>query len=119
MQLEFIAEDGHKFAKLISEEIMLKDEQDAVELAANCYYNGAEGVIVREQQIVPDFFDLKTRVAGEMLQKFTNYRVKVAIIGDFSKFESKSLHNFIYESNQRGHVLFVNSVEEALDKLIR
>ncbi len=47
--------------------------------------------------ICDDFFDLSTRLAGEILQKFINYHVKIAIIGDFSIYTSKSLKDFIYE----------------------
>ena len=36
------------------------------------------------------FFDLKTRLAGEILQKYINYHVKVAIIGDFSVYRAKA-----------------------------
>ena len=56
-------------------------------------------------------------IAGEILQKFSNYRVQLAIVGNFSKYSGKSLHDFIYESNKGGQIHFVNSVSEALVKL--
>jgi len=64
-----------------------------------------------------DFFDLKTGLAGEILQKFSNYRVKLAIVGDFEEVKSKSLRDFIRESNRGRTVNFVNSVEEAVERL--
>ena len=44
-------------------------------------------------------------MAGEILQKFSNYRMKLAIIGEFEKYKSKSLKAFITESN-RGNLIF-------------
>ena len=74
-------------------------------------------VIIHEKNITPDFFDLKNKMAGEILQKFSNYRVRLAIVGDFSKYAKKSLKEFIYESNKGKQVNFVSSVTEALNVL--
>ena len=38
------------------------------------------GLVLDEKQISPDFFDLETGLAGQVLQKFVNYRAKLAII---------------------------------------
>jgi hypothetical protein len=65
--------------------------------------------------ITPYFFDLKTKIAGEILQKFSNYRIGLAIVGDFSKYESKSMKDFIFESNKTKHVNFVEMLEDALN----
>ena len=39
-------------------------------------------MIIHEKNITPEFFDLKNRMAGEILQKFSNYRIRLAIVGD-------------------------------------
>ena len=88
---------------------------DALDIMADASYNGASGVVIHEHQLAPEFFDLKTRLAGEILQKFSNYRMQLAIVGDFTKYKSKSLNDFIFESNKTGHILFVDSLENALE----
>ena len=60
---------------------------------------------------------LSTGIAGEILQKLCNYRVKIAIFGDFSHYTSKPLHDFIYESNNGDSCFFTATKEEALQKL--
>jgi hypothetical protein len=80
---------------------------------ANAQYLGADTLILFEHQLCPEFFDLRSGMAGEILQKFSNYRMKLAIIGDFKKYPSKSLRDFIFESNKGGKILFLSSVEEA------
>ena len=61
-----------------------------------------------------DFFDLSTKIAGDILQKVSNYNKRLAIIGDYSNVKSKALKDFIYESNKTKQVIFVDEVEEAL-----
>jgi hypothetical protein len=63
------------------------------------YYQGFDKVIIYRKNIVSDSFDLKTKMTGEILQKFSNYRVRLVIIGDFENVARKSLRDFIYESN--------------------
>jgi len=104
-------------AEIISDAIEIKNTQDALDLMANCGYQGAKKIILKECNLVPDFFDLKTGIAGDILQKFSNYRVQLAIIGDFSKYSSKSLRDFIFESNKHRQINFVSSPEEAKEIL--
>ena len=101
-------------AEVISDDIIINKSEDGIDLLGNLYYQGFDKVLIYEKNITPDFFELKTGIAGEILQKFSNYRVRLSIVGDFSKYTSKSLHQFIYESNKAGHVNFITSKEEAL-----
>ena len=119
MNIEIINHEGVLMAELIAEGVAIKEVQDALDIMANAAYAGATKLILHEENITPDFFDLKTKIAGEILQKFSNYHMPLAIVGDFSKYTSKSLRDFIYESNMGGAVNFVDSVEEAREKLRR
>lgn len=116
-RINIIKKDNSTFAEVVSEAVIIHSVQDALDLMADCSYQGADKMIWYEKNITPDFFDLKTRIAGDILQKFSNYRAKLAIVGDFSKYTSKSLRDFIYESNKGGRTIFVGSLEEAVEKL--
>ncbi|QMW04255.1 DUF4180 domain-containing protein [Spirosoma foliorum] len=105
-----------KIAEVISRDILIKNIDDGKDLAANLYYQGFDNVIIHNKSIAPDFFDLKTKVAGEILQTFSNFRIKLAIVGDFTTYASKSLNDFIFESNKMGRINFVSSIEEAVSK---
>ena len=59
----------------------------------------------------------RTGLAGEILQKFTNYQIKAAVYGDYSRYTSKPLRDFIFESNRGGQFFFVATREEAIQKL--
>ncbi|HEY9260356.1 DUF4180 domain-containing protein, partial [Chitinophaga sp.] len=105
--------------KIISDTIAISNIEDALDILGNCSYQGADNIILHEQNITPDFFDLKTKIAGEILQKFSTYNVRLAIVGDFTKYTSQSLKDFIYESNKGGRINFVNTVAEATEKLAK
>lgn len=102
-----------KIAEIVSGEIIIQSAQDGLNLMGNVYYQGFDKVILHEKHH-SRIFDLKTGIAGEILQKFSNYRIGLAIVGDFSKYESKSIKDFIFESNTTKHVNFVGTLEEAL-----
>lgn len=104
-------------AEIIADELVIKHIEDGIDLIGNVYYQGFDSVIVYEKNITPEFFDLSTKMAGEILQKFSNYKIRLAIVGDFSPYESKSLKDFIYESNKHSQVNFVNSRLEAISVL--
>ena len=81
--------------------------------------NNVEIAVVNSDEVLitDDFFVLSTCLAGEILQKFINYKVRFAIYGDFSKYTSKPLKDFMYESNKGKDVYFQPTVSLAVDKL--
>ncbi|TYP79055.1 DUF4180 domain-containing protein [Paenibacillus methanolicus] len=97
---------------------LITDVQSVLDLMATVRYEtGCDRLVVRKEQIAEPFFDLKTRIAGEILQKFINYQFKFAVVGDFSGYESTSLRDFFRESNHGRDAFFVPNEEEALAKL--
>lgn len=104
-----------KSAELSSEKVLIQSIEDGVNLMGDLYYQGYDRIIIYEQNLTPDFFDLKTKIAGEILQKFSNYRMRLAIIGDFSKYTSKSFDDFKFECNQTKQIHFASSLNEVLE----
>jgi hypothetical protein len=104
-------------AELQLEGFKIKTVQDALDLMADSGSLGARKIIIKKEQLCPEFFDLHTGIAGEILQKFSTYRMHLAIVGDFSVYKSKSLNDFIYESNKMGKILFVSTIDQAIERL--
>jgi hypothetical protein len=48
---------------------------------------------------------------------YRNTLTKIAIIGDFEIYNSKSLKDFIFESNKGSQVYFLREEKEAIDRL--
>jgi hypothetical protein len=107
MELKIIDNAAH----VVTEGIVLADTDDALQLIADCGEAGCEKVVLRANNIAPAFFDLRTGVAGEVLQKFSTYNTRLMIVGDFSHVESKALRDFIRESNRQGRIIFIDPSE--------
>ncbi len=101
-------------AEVVSGECLIRSAQEALDIMMEISYMGSEKIILHEHNLAPEFFDLKTGLAGDVLQKFSNYRMTLAIVGDFNAYTSKSLRDFIFESNRAGRVRFVANLGEAL-----
>ena len=111
--------DGLTFLEIRSEEQFINNVQDVLDLFGELYGQYYDGIILYERNITHDFFDLQTRLAGEILQKFSNYRIRLVIVGDWSKYTSRSLEAFITESNKGKTVNFSSSPTEAVKLLSR
>jgi len=114
MQITLNRKDNSTVALISSEGIVINNVNDALDLMANVRYQECDKMILRKEQITDDFFELKTGLAGEILQKYTNYQMRVAIVGEFTDYNSKSLNDFIYECNQGNKILFKSTEDEAL-----
>lgn len=117
MQFDFHIINEQVIAELNSKSIVIQSVSDALDLLANANAHESNKIIVHKSNITTDFFDLKTRLAGDILQKFVNYDFHLAIVGDFIQSSSRSLRDFIYESNRTGRIIFVPTLEEAITKL--
>lgn len=101
-----------------SDEVIMTDVQTAMDLIMSVKYEtGCSKIVLNKEAITEDFFILSKGIAGEILQKFINYRVKFAIYGDFSKYTSKPLKDFIYESNKGKDIYFVSDTDTAVKML--
>ena len=114
MEIKIHTIDNRKIAEIISDNIVLQTVEDAVDLIGNMSYQGFDKLIIHKENIISDFFELKNKIAGNILQKFSQYSMPLAIIGDFEKYESKSLNDFIFESNKGNQINFVTTVEDGL-----
>lgn len=105
--------NGKQVLELNSERIVFNSLEEALDLIGDVYYRGFDKLVLYEKNLPPDFFELKTGLAGSILQKFTQYQLQLAIIGTFD-YDSKSLKDFIRESNKGGHVSFVGNLSDVL-----
>ncbi len=115
--MEYITRNGLTIA-VAEPDLLLGGVPDLLDLMASAFYLGhADGILLRKENLPEQFFDLKSGFAGEMLQKFSNYRRKLAIVGDFSMYTSKSLKDFIYESNKGSQICFKPDLDSALEAI--
>ena len=115
MQIEKIIENDIEIAHIVANDIVISDLQSAIDLMMTVKFEtGIKNIAISKNLITDKFFILSSGLAGKILQKFINYRFRIAIYGDFTKYTSKPLKDFIYESNNGHDIFFVDSLETAV-----
>lgn len=104
--------NGLEMAEVVSLDEVISSASDFLDIMGNA---PSQIILLHEDMLHQDFFELRTGLAGDILQKVSNYQLKLGIIGDFTKFTSKALRDFIYESNETKQVYFADSLEKALE----
>ncbi len=99
----------------------LRTDRDAADLVGAAFEHHVALIVIRAENLDADFFRLKTGVAGAIIQKLVNCRLRLAIVGDISQYlaESSSLQAFVNESNRGNQVWFLASLEELDQRLAR
>jgi len=108
-----------KIAEVESGSDLITSPGDMLDIIAEAGYHDCNRLIIYEWSLHRDFCDLKTGLAGEILQKFSNHQVKLAVVGDFTNINSKSLGDCIRERNRGRTVNFLNSIEDAMESLTK
>ncbi|WP_329843158.1 DUF4180 domain-containing protein [Stenotrophomonas hibiscicola] len=79
----------------------------------------AEWIAVPVQRLSPEFFELRSGMAGQWLQMLVNYRLHFAVLGDVSDYraQSESLDAWIIECNRGHNGCFVSDWDALLARL--
>ena len=112
MKFQLLPSPKGPIARLVQEdEWKLGGLDDFLDLIAS----SPSDTIALDREALPEaFFDLRSGIAGEMLQKASNYRRRLAILGMTGDAKGRALADFIRESNRTGKVVFVPGLEEAV-----
>jgi hypothetical protein len=118
MNYKLININNKPFVVRLEDKIQIRDEQSMLDMLMTiAYETGLSRVIIDKDNLTEDFFNLSNKIAGNILQKVVNYNMKLAIIGEFSMYDSKALRDFIYECNSGKDIFFVEDEAMALKKL--
>ncbi|MFR2534436.1 MAG: DUF4180 domain-containing protein [Clostridia bacterium] len=120
MTIHLITKNNIVCAVIESDTRIITDAKSALDILMTAKYEaGTKNIVINKELITEDFFILSRGLAGEVLQKYINYGGRIAIYGDYSKYTSKPLKDFIYESNKGKDVFFVATKDEAIDMLTK
>lgn len=93
---------------------------DVLDVLGQAFSAEASWVAVPADKLPDGFFVLRTGVAGEILQKFVNYRIGLAVIGDISQYTAKSnaLRDLVVEYNKGHHAWFLPTIADLEARLV-
>ena len=88
---------------------------DGAQLVGDAWAHDAQMVVVPASRLDPEFFRLRSGLAGEILQKLVNYRIRLVVLGDIAAYvdASDALRDLVRESNEGSQAWFVPD-EDAL-----
>ncbi len=91
----------------------LRTEQDAVDVIGEAWSTSALAVVVPVARLDDGFWTLSTRIAGGVIGKFAQYRVRLVVVGDITTHlaASSALRAFVGEANRGNEVAFVESYD--------
>ncbi|MDF2588164.1 MAG: putative transcriptional regulator [Anaerocolumna sp.] len=113
MNYEIKEVDGKKYIELISTTTPLNTENDALDLIALCWEHEISQLIIPYEALSQEFFQLKTKVAGNIIQKFINYNIKVAAIIPQDITQKGRFREMALEMNKGNHFIMCENKVDA------
>lgn len=118
MLITSFQENGQLIAELNGSPGSIRDVNTINDLIGQVVFEHKINRLLAARELIDEsFFDLKSGFAGELTQKVSNYRLMLAVYGDFSMFESLALKAYLFESRLSKSVRFFPKRETALDWL--
>ncbi|MCI8483966.1 MAG: DUF4180 domain-containing protein [Lachnospiraceae bacterium] len=113
MNFNIIAKENGRYLDCTSFTGVLSSEKDAIDLVSACFSNDTGSLLLHERSVSPDFFNLRTGLAGAVLNKFQTYNIKTAlIIQDMELLEGR-FGEMVMESNKGNEFRVYDSVQAA------
>jgi hypothetical protein len=93
--------------------------QDVVDIIGEAFGAQPDWIVIPVARLGEGVLDLRTRLLGEMLQKFVNYGFRVVLLGDVSSVcaASKPFADFVRETNRGAQIWFVPDRAALLERL--
>lgn len=105
--------ENKKYIELISIENRLNTENDTLDLISLCWEHELSRLMLHYAALSEDFFDLKTGVAGGIIQKFSNYGIKIVLIVPQETMQKGRFREMAAETNKGNHFRMYENKEEA------
>jgi len=90
--------------------VSIRSFSDISDALSACF--GAQGLILTESDLSPEFFDLRSGLAGELFQKFVNYKLRLAIVLPDPDAYGERFSELAYEHRSHNMIRFVRSADE-------
>jgi GNAT superfamily N-acetyltransferase len=99
-------------------QMKIASESDAVELIGFCGENNTDRLLVHDENLTADFYDLHTRLAGEILLKMSNYRIRLAAVIPADKIGDGKFSDMVLETNRGNAFRVYNTRDDAVAWLL-
>ena len=104
--------DIRSFVTAAEAGIYIQDFRDITDALGACA--DANALILTEQDVTPAFFDLRSGLAGELFQKFTNYQLRLALVVPDPAAYGRRFSELAYEHRTHNLIRIVPSMATAV-----
>ena len=101
------------YVRCAADDGQVSSEADVLDLMGACYAIDGNRLLLDEKHLHPDFFDLKTGLAGAVFLKLTNYQAKTAVFANLATIKSERFQELIYETNKGALIHFFDDLATA------
>jgi Domain of unknown function (DUF4180) len=110
--MQFIEEAGVRFIEGHAGQPLMKSIKDSGLVVEACFSAKTDCALLYPENLTAAFFDLSSGEAGEILQKFRNYRIRLAVVcapgsvrfssrfRDMAAEEARGRHFGVFETRQ-------------------
>ena len=100
MEIQIVEFNGNKIIECLPEGGVIASENDALDVVALCGEHLSDRVLLHPTNLAPDFFQLRSGLAGAVLLKFTNYHIRAAAVLSPKLVSQGHFREFVMETNQ-------------------
>ena len=118
MNAEIVRAPAGTYIQPAADSPKIKSDNDILALLSYSYEAESDLLLLKAEQLADEFFELESGLAGAILLKLSNYRLKTAILVDFTSIESKRFQELIFECNKGNVLNFYGSEQEAVAWLL-
>ncbi len=119
MDVQVVKHRGKSYIKNCSHDVMIRNSGDILDLLSFGAEHTTNLYLLEETNLDRPFYDLKSGLAGEIVQKFSNYGVRAVIVGSFNSIQSQRFREFMAESNKGEQLRFAEDGASGLQWLVR
>ncbi|MDD7967009.1 DUF4180 domain-containing protein [Actinomycetospora lemnae] len=94
----------------------IRDEAGALDVIGQTYGTGVDVVAIPVDRLDPAFAQLSSGVAGAIVQKFVNYRLRLVVVGELGA-TSGPVADWVREANRGRELWFVRDLDELEERL--
>jgi len=110
--------DKQRYVECAAGSKCIENEGDALDLVAACIENNTNRLLLHERILPPEFYVLRTGLAGKILQKFVNYSIRVAAVMDPDTVNQGRFREMVLELNQGSHFRVFDNCTDAGEWLV-
>lgn len=100
MQTQLVESNGNTILECLPEGGVIASEADALDLVALCGEHQVDRVLLHATNLAEDFYFLRTGLAGAVLLKLGNYRIRAAAVLAPKLVSRGHFREFVMETNQ-------------------